>query len=216
VGEATHNYFTPALTLQEIQGNKLMRPTPESTIAAITKNGVMAAAELGTLMGVALGLAGGLSRRSLAGAWKGALVGLALGATLGTVASLAFVPLYFFAQRVAATAEPDLSVAMLLHAGIWMSLGAAAGMAFALGLGDPRRIGRAVLGGLLGAFVGTLLYDVIGAAFFPLDGTADPIAQTWYTRSIARMLVPLFSALAIGKLVLSQPGKEREKAPLSD
>jgi hypothetical protein len=216
VGEASHNFFTPALTLQEIQGNKLMRPTPESTIAAITKNGVLAGAELGVLMGVGMGLAGGLIRRSVEGARKGALVGLALGAALGTVASLAFIPLYFVVKRLAATAEPDLSVAMLLHAGVWMSIGAAAGMAFALGRGEPRSTGRAVFGGLLGAFVGTLLYDVIGAAFFPLDGTADPIAQTWYSRSLARVLVPLLSALAIAKFAGDQPGKQLEKAPLSD
>jgi hypothetical protein len=176
----------------------------------------MAGAELGALMGAAMGLAGGLSRRSKEGARRGALVGLALGAVLGAVASLAFIPLYFVAKRFAATAEPDLSVAMLLHAGVWMSVGAVAGMAFALGLGEPRRAGRAVLGGLLGALVGTLLYDVIGAAVFPLDGTADPIAQTWYSRSLARVLVPLLSALAIAKFAGEQPGKQLEKAPLSD
>jgi hypothetical protein len=185
-------------------------------IAAIIKNGVVAGAELGALMGVAMGFAGGLSRQSVGAAWRAALIGLVLGAALGAVASLAFIPLYFVAKRFSATAEPDLSVAMLLHAGIWMSVGAAAGMAFALGLGERRRAGRAVLGGLLGALVGTLLYDVIGAAYFPLDGTSDPIAQTWYTRSLARLIVPLLGALSIGKLVLGEPAKRVEKSPLSD
>ena len=61
LGEVVHETFTPALTLQEIQGNKLMRPTPESTIAAMTKNAALANALLGAVLGLAVGLAGGIA-----------------------------------------------------------------------------------------------------------------------------------------------------------
>jgi hypothetical protein len=209
IGEATHGLFTPALTLQEIQGNKLLRPTPESTIAAIVKNGALANTGLGAALGLALGLAGGLAQRSGVAALKAALAGLSLGAVLGAVLSLGLTPLYYVARQFTATAEPDLSVAFFLHAGIWTPLGAAAGLAFALGLGGRNQLGRAVLGGLLGAFVGTLLYEIIGAVFFPLAGTAEPIAESWQPRVLARLLVPVLSALAIGRLVLAPLHSEK-------
>jgi hypothetical protein len=52
--------------------------------------------------------------------------------------------------------------------------------------------------------VGTMLYDVIGAVFFPLAETAEPIAATWETRALARFLVPDFRALVLGKFTLAQ------------
>ena len=142
---------------------------------------------------------------------------MTLGAALGAVISMGLVPLFYFAKRLAETTETDLSVALALHWGIWASAGLAAGLAFAIGLGEGRRAGRAVLGGLLGASAATLLYEVVGAVFYPLAATAEPIAQTWEPRVLARLLVPVLSPLAIGRLLLVQarPRKEAENAPSS-
>jgi hypothetical protein len=204
LGELAREAFSPALKLQVLQGNRMMLPTPESSISALRKNAALANAVLGAVLGLALGLAGGIAARSAARVAGGAVVGTALGAALGAVTSLGLVPLFFYAKQFTETTEPDLSVALALHSGIWAPAGLAAGLAFAIGLGDRRKAGRAMLGGLLGAFVATLLYEVIGAVFFPLDATGEPIAQAWQPRALARLLVPLLSALAIGKLVLGR------------
>ena len=49
-----------------------------------------------------------------------------------------------------------------------------------------------------------MLYDVIGAVFFPLADTAEPIAATWQTRALARFLVPVLTAWVLGKFALAQ------------
>ena len=113
-------------------------------------------------------------------------MGLALGAVLGAVTPLVLFPLFYAAKQLTATTEPDLVVSLLLHAGTWASLGAVGGLAFAIGAGGRGRIGRAVIGGFLGAFVATLLYEVIGAVLFPLAGTGEPIAETWEPRVLAQ------------------------------
>jgi hypothetical protein len=208
LGEMAHEAFPPTLTLQVLQGNRMMLPTPETSIAALRKNAALANALLGAVLGLALGLAGGIAGRSAARAATAAAVGTALGAALGAVMSLGLVPLFFYAKQFTETTEPDLSVALALHSGMWAPAGLAGGLAFAIGLGGRRRAGRAMLAGLLGAFVATLLYEVIGAVFYPLAGTGDPIAQAWQPRALARLLVPLLSALAIGKLTLG-PARPR-------
>lgn len=205
LGEATREYFSPELKLQERQGNKMMEPTPETSIRATLKNGALANAELGALLGLALGLAGGLARRSVRVAAAAALCGAALGTVLGAATSLGLIPLFYVAKHFTASTEPDLSMSLVLHAGIWASLGAAGGLAFAIGLGEHCRLGRAVIGGFLGAFVATLLYEVLGAVAFPLSGTGEPIAENWAPRVLARILIPVLSALAIGKFTLAPP-----------
>jgi hypothetical protein len=204
LGEATLEFFLPELKLQERQGNRMMLPTPETSIRASLKNATLANAELGAALGLALGLAGGLARRSVQAAVAIAVCGLALGGVLGIVTSLGLVTLFYFAQQFTVTLEQDLIVSLVVHAGIWGSLGAAGGLAFALGLGERRRIGRAVIGGLLGALAATLVYEVIGAVCFPLAGSGKPIAETWIPRVLARFLIPVLSALAIGRFVLAR------------
>ena len=78
---------------------------------------------------------------------------------------------------------------MLVHGGIWGPIGAAGGLAFALGLGGgPRSAFRATLGGLVGASLGTVLFEIVGAWFFPLAKTAYPIAVGAGARLTARLL----------------------------
>jgi hypothetical protein len=204
IGEATHEHFAPELTLQELQGNKMMKPTPETMLVAAMKNGALGNAVLGSVLGLSLGLAGGLARRSTSRAALAGLLGLFLGAILGAVLSLGVIPLFYYSKKFTVTSEPDLGAAFALHAGVWAMLGAAGGLAFAVGTGGRTRMSRALFGGLLGGLLGTMLYDVIGAVFFPLADTAEPIAATWETRALARLLVPVFTVLVLGKFALAQ------------
>ena len=174
LGEQLHNYFSPELKLVELQGNKMMQPVPETRIAANLKNGALDNAELGALFCLALGVAGGLARRSARAAVVAGLLGLALGTTIGAVASWVLYPLFYAAKHYTASTEPDLLVSLGIHSGMWALLGAAGGLAFAIGLGDRGRIGPAVIGGFLGACVATLIYEVTGAVFFPCREPASP------------------------------------------
>jgi len=210
LGEEFHDFFQPELKPQILQGNRMMAPTFETNVAATLKNGALDNGELGAVLGLALGLAGGLIRRSVRAAITAGLVGLVIGAALGIAIPFVLFPLFYAAKKFTETTEPDLLVSLAIHAGIWASLGAAGGLAFALGLGGLGRLGHAVIGGFLGAVVGTLVYEVVGAVAFPLSGSADPIAQTWEPRVLSRLLIPLVASLAIGLLVLA-PGKTSEQ-----
>jgi hypothetical protein len=90
-----------------------------------------------------------------------------------------------------------LLVPLVMHATIWGSLGAVGGLAFGLGLGSERRL-RLIFVALLGACLGAALYEVLGAMIDPLADTSDLISRTWRTRLIARLLVALGAAAAIG------------------
>ncbi len=99
-----------------------------------------------------------------------------------------------------------------MHAGIWGTLGAIGGLAFAIGLGSTHRL-RLVLLGLTGACLATAIYEVLGAVLDADALTTDPISKTWFTRMTARMLVALGTAAAIS---LSQfPGTEPKKTAKS-
>ena len=71
---------------------------------------------------------------------------------------------------------------------IWFLLGAAAGLAFGVGLGTGHRL-RSLFYGLVGAVAGAALYEVLGAAIDPMALTSAPISKTWTSRLLARLLV---------------------------
>ena len=66
----------------------------------------------------------------------------------GCGAALGLVPLSFALR--ANNSNPDIIIGMLMHSLTWAPLGAAAGLAFAVGLGERRLIGPAVAAGLAG------------------------------------------------------------------
>jgi hypothetical protein len=96
----------------------------------------------------------------------------------------------------------------LTHGLIWGLLGALAGMAFAIGLGDRRLLGRALTAGFLGAVLGTVVMELIGAAFFASAATVNPISETLPTRLMARLLVTI--GTAAGLILLLKPASCRK------
>jgi hypothetical protein len=131
------------------------------------------------------------------------LIGLVLGAVLGACLPLLVVVPYFQFQKV--RNSDDLLVPLGMHALMWGTLGAVGGLAFAIGLGPGHRL-RSLLFALVGACVGTAVYEVIGAAVDPLALTSDPVSKTWRTRLMARLLV----AIAVGATIsLSLPSSRR-------
>ena len=90
------------------------------------------------------------------------------------VTSLALLPAYnAYKQRHPDEALQDLTLPLLIHLGVWSAAGAAGGLAFGLGLGARGRLAAPILGGVVGAVVATIGYELIGAMAFPAAKTAQ-------------------------------------------
>jgi hypothetical protein len=205
VGEATYKIVPAAMSTQiDPMSNRVMPfPTVASLNMAAAKNASLAFGALGFCLGGLLGVAGGLARRSTTAALTGGLLGLVLGALLGAGVSRALLPFSLKAQ--VDYPDNELIVSLMMHGLIWGLVGASAGLAFAVGLGDRRLVGRALLAGLLGAVLGAVAFEVIGAVFFTSANTSRPISETWLTRLLARLLVAIGTAATLA-LLLPEPG----------
>jgi hypothetical protein len=99
------------------------------------------------------------------------------------------------AARDLVMVSESLLFAMAIHGGIWSAIGAAGGLAFGVGLGGGRDVAlRAAIGGLLGAALGTMVYDLAGAVIAPLAETGSPLSATSSTRLLARVAVAVLAA----------------------
>jgi hypothetical protein len=214
IGESVLNAFRPPIEEQHVMGQVIMKASFHDQSAADFKNAALAFAVLGGVLGAALGLAGGLARNSTRAAARAAAIGLILGVVLGIGTSSAFLPLFFRALDVSKEElSRDLTLPLLVHCGIWSGCGLAGGLAFGIGLGGPRhRAINAAIGGLIGAALGAALYELIGAAAFPADRTAYPLAITWNARLLARLIVATLSASSAA-VVINMQGRRPAGAP---
>jgi hypothetical protein len=105
----------------------------------------------------------------------------------------------------------DFRLTLLTHLGIWASVGAAAGAAFGIGFGRRDVAVRALVGGITGAAIGTLFFDVAGA-FIPVAHTERPLAEPAGTRLAANLVLAL--CVAIGTVVVAsqEPRDSTKKA----
>jgi hypothetical protein len=192
IGEAAHEFFEPAEVEVIVMGQKAMNPTFETQNQAAVKNALLVFGSLGGVLGMALGLGGGLARRAPRLAGTAAAVGLILGALAGAGAAATILPTALHTRSVR---QDDLIRPFLVHSGLWVPLGAAAGLAFGLGAGrrGSGLVGPA-LGGALGTLLGTAAYELIGGIVFPLAQTDKVFSLTWQTRLIARLCVTLGTA----------------------
>ncbi len=208
IGELTLNAFTPRPEHAGFWTNQFLVPTPASKRVAEAQNATLAFGVLGGLLGFGLGLAGGITARIPRRALTVGLIGLGLGAVLGVVPSLVGLPYYneLYFQNVPVK---DLSVSIPLHLGVWVPLGAGAGLAFGLGRGGGRAWPGATVGGVLGAVLGVVLFDLLGAVLFPMAETEKPLSVTSTSRLLARLMVALLAAL--GAAALSAGFQSRAK-----
>jgi len=159
----------------------------------------------GAALGLLLGLAGAAARRSVSAAALGGPVGLVVGGAAGAGAARGLFRSYF---ALADLSEENMLLALLCHAGVWGLIGLAGGLAYGLGLGGGGgRVARAAVGGLIGAVLATVLYEVVGAALFPLDKTAEPVAATVAARLFGIASVCLFAALGAALSAEPRSGK---------
>ena len=130
-------------------GTKIRVATRATSAVATARNGAVGFGILGACLGGCMGIAGGLSRRSPAGAAGGGVLGAVLCMTLGACVSWVALPRFIAARQD--YIEYDLIISLAMHLSICGLIGAAAGLAFAVGLGEPRLCGRILAAGLLGA-----------------------------------------------------------------
>jgi hypothetical protein len=165
---------------------------PISPVVYSTRNGMTCAGFLGGSLGLALGLAGGCLGRSARSAGLAGLVGVVLGAAAGASAARVLVPLYFRNY-----AGADLSLPLLVHGGLWASVGLATGLAFGLGFGGPGLALEAGIVAIVGALVATLTYELAGILLFPAAQTDRPIAMSPGSRLFADLVLALLTAAAL-------------------
>jgi hypothetical protein len=101
----------------------------------------------------------------------------------------------------------EMASSLLVHGLSWGAVGALGGLAFAAGLRGRGRIGRGLLGGLLGAAAGAFLYEVIGALAWPDARGIDPIAASWGVRLLAQAIALVSAAVGIAALVPDRAGR---------
>jgi hypothetical protein len=193
LGEGVLDSFNPNIGPASIHAPAAEQRGRTALIHAAEINQVaLAMGILGGLEGFSLGLAGGLARRSIRTAAQAAAAGLIVGACAALAASFCIMPYYisnrnFFGESFLAP--------LLLHAALWMPIGATGGLALGFSLGGCGRTAHAVVGGLAGAALGTLLNEFTRVALFPLSNASQPFSETGTSRMTARLLVTLFSAM---------------------
>ncbi len=165
IGELIYKIIPAEKVLQSVMmtNAKVMLPTQATEDVATARNGALAFGLLGLCLAGALGIAGGLARRSTLAAIRGGLLGTVLGVALGVGLSLGLLPLCLSQQN--RYSDDDLIVlivSLVTHGLIWGLLGASAGLAFTVGLEKPQQWHRALLAGLGGAVVGTVVFELAG------------------------------------------------------
>jgi hypothetical protein len=216
IGEATYKVIRARLEEVPTPAGMVMAVGPRSQAVADVQNAALTYAVLGGCLGLFLGVAGGLVRRSGIAATAAGLLGVLLGA--GPPAGVTFKTLKAFSDARVNVPDYDIPLSMLMHGLIWGLAGGAAGLAFAVGMGSWRRLAPGVLAGFLGAVLGTVAFELIGIVFFPLAETGEPLSTTWTSRLAARLLVALATAagviLSLPPAVPARAG--RKPAPLAE
>jgi hypothetical protein len=193
IGEKYHGRFDPVVVKSK---------SPRSSRAEINARFIakqagdisettLAFAAMGSVFGFTLGLAGGVARRSARAALIAALVGLVLGGVAAGAITWVIQPFYY---KYLDSDTNDLLMAVLFHVVVCCSIGALGGLAFSIGLGDRKRCGSIILGGLIGAMAGVLVYEVVGSIACPGDGITSPLSNSPSTRLCARLAVTTFAA----------------------
>lgn len=154
-----------------------------------SRNAMVSFAILGAALGLSLGSAGGMVRRSVRWASLAAVLGLVLGGLTGLAAAQLTLPIYY-----AHLQANDLTDSLLVHGGTWTALGGAAGLAFGWGMGGWGRMLRCLLGGAGAALLAAVIYEFLGVTLFPLAMTDRPLARTSAVRLLAPLLVAVLAA----------------------
>ncbi|WP_165225575.1 hypothetical protein [Aquisphaera insulae] len=197
-GEYAAKVFAPSLDLPPgIRGDREKAPAEHfrRLIESEFRTAIASHGTFGALLGLALGAAGGLARRSARAALTSAVIGLPLGAAAGALSASLLVPFYNAHHSAPSpeNATEEFFLAMGTHGGIWAAIGGVAGLALGLGLGG-RRSALALVGGVLGALLATVLYELGSPVMFPQQKTFQPLGPIPELRLFGHLATALLVA----------------------
>ena len=166
-----------------------------------TNQAIAAYGMFGLALGVALGLTGALAAGSKPVSFAGALIGGVSGAFFGAGLSMALVPVFFDVSN----SQTGLPLLFLTHLAIFAGVGAVGGLALGWSLGDRKVIVRCMIGGIVGALVGTFVFEVTNFVAFPNMRTFEPVPL----KTIPRFIMHFGVAAGVGFFAGRAAGKAR-------
>ena len=173
----------------------------KTKVVVETRQAAAAIGMLGLALGIALGLTGALAAGSQRVSLAGSFIGGVSGALVGAGLSMLLVPVFFDVSN----SQTGLPLLFLTHLAILAGVGAAGGLALGWSLGDRKVIVRCMIGGIVGALVGTLAFEVINFVAFPNMRTFEPVP----VKTIPRIIMHLLVAAGIGIFAGRSAGKAR-------
>jgi hypothetical protein len=203
VGELiyAHIHFDPEYpaTLESMSGSERAIARAQvrfKTRVAVEKNQAIAAyGMLGLALGVALGITGALIAGSKPISLAGAVIGGVSGGVVGAGFSMALIPVFFEVSN----SQTGLPLLFLTHLAIFAGVGAAAGLALGWSLGDRKVIVRCMIGGIVGALIGTFVFEVANFVAFPNMRTFEPVPLKTIPRFIMHLLVATGTSFFAGR-----------------
>ncbi|MHC5539144.1 hypothetical protein ACYOEI_13075 [Singulisphaera rosea] len=199
MGEWAEDYFAPSFDMSKELMSNALKSTAEvgrQKRVALLQTAAVSYGSLGAFLGFSLGIAGGLVRRSPSKGFVAAVVGTLLGGAVCAGASLGLIPIYLRVfQESPNHLGDDLLFPLMIHAGMWAGAGVAGGLAFGLGSSGGSRAALACFGGALGAVIGTVVFEALGAVLYPLALTSSPISTSSGARLFAASCVAILSSL---------------------
>jgi hypothetical protein len=209
IGERTHDMFHPSAAAYRSRYDFSILNREQAV--ANRKNAALAFGTLGAAVGLFLAVSGGLGRQSVVATSFASLAGLIAGGLGAGAAGFALAPVftYFYSD-----ASPNLLLPVLVRGGICAVVGIAAGLAFGLGRRTRSGLIGAIGGGLVGALLGIVVFEVVNGFLFPSDRNDKLIPTSSLSRFLAYVCVAL--AAGAGALLLGrdQP-KSRAAEPAS-
>lgn len=213
-GEAIYGRFIPPLiatggfpSIEEIEAAEQARRDGANKEASLT------AAMLGASLGLTLGLAGGFVAGNARKSMKAAMAGLNVGGLGSGAAAWLLTPVFL------KNYNPDTDVMLLaiaIYGSISMVSGAIAGLAFGMGLrSDPTNspsglLGSTLQGGLMGAALAVVVFQVAGMIAFPLSQTTLPVSISKASRLTSHLLVALLCAFGSAQFAIARFRKRQE------
>jgi len=167
-----------------VRERRMNEPPLASTISI--RDAMVSFGTLGALLGLGLGMAGGLIGRSGRRAGLAGAAGLVLGGLTGAGMARALGPIYF--DNLNAN---DMTYALEVNGGIWGGVGAAAGLAFGLGLGGSARMLRIAVAGFGAGLLAMALFVFAASILSPRAMADRPISSNPGSRFAALVLLAL-------------------------
>ena len=195
IGESNRDYATVPLEISS-KAYQFAELNAE-TVRVNSINGSLVYGGLGLCLAVGTILATKLAAR---GQCPPVLQSLA---AFAAVVALSAAPSFVMMPAFAASADRDpgsldLTMPLLIHLGLWAPIGAGIGLLF--GILRNRGIAGTIestLAGAVGATLGTVVFEFLGAIVMPTDKTNEPMPGTERARLAAAMCVSMGIMLSL-------------------